>query len=90
MENVVINSEDIYNFKNKIINIIKEELGYSSKSDEKAKDKSIDLSWLKYPDNFKELEDEYNIEPYFGVDFIDDNKTVDLKNIGNFIKYIVR
>ena len=89
MGNVVKNSEGIYNFKNKIINIIKEEQGYSSKSDEKTKDKSVNLKWTKYPDNFENLINEYNTEPDFGVDFVDDNKSVNLKNIGNFINDIL-
>ena len=37
MENVVKNSEEIYNFKNNIINIIKKEQGYSSKMMKKLK-----------------------------------------------------
>ena len=89
MENGVKNSEGIYNFKNKIINIIKEEQGYSSKSDEKTKDKSVNLKWIKYPDNFENLINGYNTDPDFGVDFVDDNKSVNLKNIGNFINDIV-
>ena len=60
----------------------------SNEIGEEIKHKSVNLSWLKYPDNFKELEDEYNAEPDFGVDFIDDNKAVDVKNIGGFIKDI--
>ena len=87
MENVVKNLGDIYNLKSKIFKIIKEEQGY--KSDEKTKDKSAGLTWLKYPDHFKDLINEYNAEPNFGVDFIDDDKTVDLKNIGRFINDIL-
>ena len=52
MENLIINAEDLYNLKNKIIDKIKREMDYSSKSDEETKDKSVDLSWLKYPNTF--------------------------------------
>ena len=79
-------SEDVYNFRKPIIDAIRKEMKGSTESGEEIKHKSVDLSWLKYPDNFKELEDEYNAEPevWIGVDFIDDNKTVDLKNIANY------
>ena len=86
MENLKKNTELIYNFKNKIINIIKKEMAYDSKSDKETGHKNVDLRWLKYP--FEELINEYNREPNFGVSFPDDNRTVNIKNIGNFMNDI--
>ena len=64
-------------------------MNVNTKNDEKTKDKSVDLSWLKYSNNFQELIKEYNTDPNFGLDFLDDDKSVDLKNIGIFIKDIL-
>ena len=72
MENLLINTDKIYDFKNIIIYTIKKEKEGYTKSDEKTK--NVVLSWLKYPDNFKELINEYNS---------------DLKNIGKFIDGIL-
>ena len=64
-------------------------MNVNTKYDEKTKDKGVDLSWLKYSYNFQELINEYNTDPNFGLDFLDDDKSVNLKNIGIFIKDIL-
>ena len=53
-------------FRYKIIDTIRKEIRADIKSDEETEDKSVDLSWLKHPDNFEELIIEYNIQPNFG------------------------
>ena len=78
MKNVAKSSEELYRFRNKIINEINKEKGYCS----------VDLRWIKYPLTFKELEDEYFIDPNLGID-VGDERSVDLKNIGKFINDIL-
>ena len=73
MENLEKNATDLYNFKNRIIDIIKKEAGDSSESDEETEDKSLDLSWLKYPDYFEKLIKDYEEDPNLSHSF-DNNK----------------
>ena len=80
MENLKKNIEGTYNFKNIVIHTIRKEKEGYTKSDEKTIQIFIQI---KYPDIFEELMNEYNTEPNFG-----DNKTVNLKNRGNFINDI--
>ena len=75
MENTVKNAVNLYDFKNIIIDTIRKENEGITKTDGETKDNSAGLSWLKYPNNFKELKDEYNAEPDFGLEFPSDNRT---------------
>ena len=50
MENLLINTEKNYNFKNIIIDTIKREKECCTKSDTETK--NVDLSWLEYPNKF--------------------------------------
>ena len=67
-KNLIENSDELYKFRNKIIDTVTKE----------KDNRSVDLEWIKYPLIFKELEDEYNINPSLGID-IDDERSIDLR-----------
>ena len=53
LKNIIETSDELYKFRNKIIDTISKE----------KDNRSVDFGWIKYPLTFKELEDEYSIDP---------------------------
>ena len=81
MQEVTENAKDLYGIRQEVINTFE--------GKEKTEDNiSVDLRWLKYPDYFERLKNEYNENPELKQTFDKSKNIFNFKKIGKLINDI--